>query len=72
MSSTSNRVSGRARLAILLALVILAPVYISLAPSPELRATEPMSADDDIELKLYTLYLSSQNTSAGGDGYITT
>ena len=71
-SSTSNRVSGRARLAILLALVILAPVYISLAPSPELRATEPMSADDDIELKLYTLYLSSQNTSAGGDGYITT
>jgi len=31
-----------------------------------------MSADDDIELKLYTLYISSQNTSAGGDGYITT
>ena len=43
-----------------------------MAPSPELRATEPMSADDDIELKLYTLYISSQNTSAGGDGYITT
>ena len=72
VSSTSNRVPGRARLAILLALVILAPVYISLAPSPELRAIGPMSADDDIELKLYTLYLSSQNTSAGGDGYITT
>ena len=71
-SSTSNRAPGRVRLAILLTLVILAPVYISLAPSPELRATEPMSADDDIELKLYTLYLSSQNTSAGGDGYITT
>ena len=31
-----------------------------------------MSAGDDIELKLYTLYISSQNTSAGGDGYITT
>ena len=72
VSSTSNRVPGRARLAILLALVILAPVYISLAPSPELRAIGPMAADDDIELKLYTLYLSSQNTSAGGDGYITT
>ena len=27
---------------------------------------------DDVELKLYTLYLASQNTSAGGDGYITT
>jgi len=31
-----------------------------------------MSADDDVELKLYTLYISSQNTSAGGDGHITT
>tara|TARA_B100000676_G_scaffold131058_1_gene130134 strand:+ start:192 stop:2996 length:2805 start_codon:yes stop_codon:yes gene_type:complete len=31
-----------------------------------------MMAQDDIELKLYTLYLASQNTSAGGDGYITT
>ena len=27
---------------------------------------------DEVELKLYTLYLASQNTSAGGDGYITT
>jgi hypothetical protein len=43
-----------------------------MAPSPELRATEPMSVDEDVELKLYTLYISSQNTSAGGDGYITT
>ena len=29
-------------------------------------------AQDDIELKMYTLYLASQNTSAGGDGYLTT
>ena len=29
-------------------------------------------AQDEVELKLYTLYLASQNTSAGGDGYITT
>jgi len=27
---------------------------------------------EEIELKMYTLYLASQNTSAGGDGYITT
>ena len=27
---------------------------------------------DEVELKMYTLYLASQNTSAGGDGYITT
>ena len=31
-----------------------------------------MMAQDEVELKLYTLYLASQNTSAGGDGYITT
>jgi hypothetical protein len=43
-----------------------------MAPSLELRSTEPMSVDEDVELKLYTLYISSQNTSAGGDGYITT
>ena len=71
-SSTPNSGCGQVRLALVLALVILAPVYLSMAPSQELRANEPMSADDDIELKLYTLYISSQNTSAGGDGYITT
>ena len=71
-SSRPNSGCGQIRLALVLTLVILAPVYLSMAPSPELRATEPMSADDDIELNLYTLYISSQNTSAGGDGYITT
>ena len=53
-------------------MVILAPICLSLAPASELRSIEPMSADDDVELKLYTLYISSQNTSAGGDGHITT
>ena len=53
-------------------MVILAPIFLSLAPASELRSIEPMSADDDVELKLYTLYISSQNTSAGGDGHITT
>ena len=71
-SSTPNSGTGQIRLALVLTLVILAPVYLSMAPSPELRVTNHMSADDDIELKLYTLYISSQNTSAGGDGYITT
>ncbi|HJM24871.1 MAG TPA: hypothetical protein QF821_04425, partial [Candidatus Thalassarchaeaceae archaeon] len=63
-SSTPNSGTGQIRLALVLTLVILAPVYLSMAPSPELRVTNPMSADDDIELKLYTLYISSQNTSA--------
>ncbi|RTZ94545.1 MAG: hypothetical protein DSY41_03365, partial [Candidatus Poseidoniales archaeon] len=53
-------------------MVIMAPVYLSLAPTPELRASEPMSAGGDIEMKLYTLYIASQNSSAGGDGHITT
>ena len=71
-SSSANSGCGQIRLALVLTLVILAPVHLSMTPSSELQATEPMSADDDIELKLYTLYISSQNTSAGGDGYITT
>ena len=53
-------------------MVILPPICLSMAPASELRSIEPMSADDDVELKLYTLYISSQNTSAGGDGHITT
>ena len=71
-SSTTNSGRGHFRLAIALTMVILAPIFLSLAPASELRSIEPMSADDDVELKLYTLYISSQNTSAGGDGHITT
>jgi len=71
-SSTSNSGRGHMRLAIALTIVILSPICLSMAPAPELRSIEPMSADNDVELKLYTLYISSQNTSAGGDGHITT
>ena len=71
-SSTTNSGRGHFRLAIALTMVILAPICLSMAPASELRSIEPMSADDDVELKLYTLYISSQNTSAGGDGHITT
>ena len=71
-SSTTNSGRGHFRLAIALTMVILAPICLSLAPASELRSIEPKSADDDVELKLYTLYISSQNTSAGGDGHITT
>ena len=71
-SSKSNSGRGHFRLAIALTMVILTPICLSMAPASELRSIEPMSADDDVELKLYTLYISSQNTSAGGDGHITT
>ena len=71
-SSTTNSGRGHFRLAIAMTMVILTPICLSMAPASELRSIEPMSADDDVELKLYTLYISSQNTSAGGDGHITT
>ena len=71
-SSTSNSLAGQARLAFLVALVLFAPVYSPLGEPTELRSSEPLMVQDEVELKLYTLYLASQNTSAGGDGYITT
>ncbi|MAQ57075.1 MAG: hypothetical protein CMA47_02515 [Euryarchaeota archaeon] len=59
-------------MALFVALVLMAPVYSPLGEPTELRSSEPLMAQDEVELKLYTLYLASQNTSAGGDGYITT
>jgi len=53
-------------------MVLFAPVYSSFSEPSNLRYNEPMMAQDEVELKLYTLYLASQNTSAGGDGFITT
>ena len=68
----SNSLPGQARLALFVALVLMAPVYSPLGEPTELRSSEPLMTQDEVELKLYTLYLASQNTSAGGDGYITT
>ena len=68
----SNSLPGQARLALFVALVLMAPVYSPLGEPTELRSSEPLMAQHEGELKLYTLYLASQNTSAGGDGYITT
>ena len=53
-------------------MVLFAPVYSSFSEPSNLEYNEPMMAQDEVELKLYTLYLASQNTSAGGDGFITT
>ena len=53
-------------------MVLFAPIYSSFSEPSNLRYNEPMMAQDEVELKLYTLYLASQNTSAGGDGFITT
>ncbi len=56
----------------MVALVLLTPVFSPLSGPSELNNSEPLMAQEEIELKMYTLYLASQNTSAGGDGYITT
>jgi len=53
-------------------MLLLVPIYSPIGEPSELRTSEPLMAQDDIELKMYTLYLASQNTSAGGDGYLTT
>ena len=38
----------------------------------ELPDERIMEAGSDVQLNLYTMYFASQNSSAGGDGYITT
>ena len=53
-------------------LVLLTPLYSPIGEPSELKTSEPLMAQEEVELKMYTLYLASQNTSAGGDGYITT
>ena len=52
--------------------MLLAPIYSPIGEPSELKTSEQLMVQDEVELKMYTLYLASQNTSAGGDGYITT
>jgi len=64
---------GIARTAAFLALLMLAaPLAGVTAPTAALSDTSKSQASDDLELKLYTLYLAEANSSSGGDGHITT
>ena len=64
---------GIARTAVFLALLMLAaPLAGVTAPTAALTDVSKSQASDDLDLKLYTLYLAEANSSSGGDGYITT
>lgn len=72
-SSKSIRGLGIARTAMFLALLMLAaPLAGVTAPTAALTDVSKSQASDDLDLKLYTLYLAEANSSSGGDGYITT
>lgn len=64
---------GIARTAMFLALLMLAaPLAGVTAPTASLTDVSKSQASDDLDFKLYTLYLAEANSSSGGDGYITT
>lgn len=72
-SSKSIHGLGIARTAAFLALLMLAaPLAGVTAPTAALSDASKSQASDDLELKLYTLYLAEANSSSGGDGHITT
>ena len=72
-SSKSIPGLGIARTAMFLALLMLAaPLAGVTAPTDTLADVSKSQASDEIELKLYTLYLAEANSSSGGDGHITT
>jgi len=72
-SSKAIRGLGIARTAMFLALLMLAaPLAGVTAPTDTLADVSKSQASDEIELKLYTLYLAEANSSSGGDGHITT
>jgi hypothetical protein len=53
-------------------LMLAAPLAGVTAPTAALTDVSKSQASDDLDLKLYTLYLAEANSSSGGDGYITT
>jgi len=59
-------------MALALCLVLLIPYGASTVSNSELNETTNFNASSDVQMNLYTMYIASQNSSAGGDGYITT
>ena len=59
-------------MALVLCLVLLIPYGASTVSNSELNETTNFNSNSDVQMNLYTLYIASQNSSAGGDGYITT
>ena len=70
--STANYVRKSRAMALALCLVLLIPYGASTVSNSELNETTNFNASSDVQMNLYTMYIASQNSSAGGDGYITT
>ena len=71
-SSTSNYVRNSRAMAFALCLVLLVPYGASTVSNNELDETTNFRVSGDVQMNLYTMYIASQNSSAGGDGFITT
>tara|TARA_B100000214_G_scaffold374705_1_gene358282 strand:+ start:1204 stop:4140 length:2937 start_codon:yes stop_codon:yes gene_type:complete len=71
-SSNAFRRHLNVHLAIIIAALMFAPSMSLMVTSQELKDDFKAEASGDLDLKLYTLYLAEANSSAGGDGYITT
>ena len=71
-SSTSNYVRNSRAMALALCLVLLVPYGASTVSNNELDETTNFRVSGDVQMNLYTMYIASQNSSAGGDGFITT
>tara|TARA_Y100000768_G_scaffold385302_1_gene371158 strand:+ start:219 stop:3119 length:2901 start_codon:yes stop_codon:yes gene_type:complete len=59
-------------MALALCLVLLVPYGASTVSNNELDETTNFRVSGDVQMNLYTMYIASQNSSAGGDGFITT
>ncbi len=59
-------------MAFALCLVLLVPYGASTVSNNELDETTNFRVSGDVQMNLYTMYIASQNSSAGGDGFITT
>jgi hypothetical protein len=71
----SRNAHGRvktARIAIFLALLMMAPIYSGQTYGSELQDVDNTSNNAEAAIELYTLYLASADSTTDGDGLITT
>ena len=70
--SIANYALRSKAIALALCLVLLIPYAASTVSNSELSETTNYGVSSDVQMNLYTMYIASQNSSAGGDGFITT
>ncbi len=70
--SKANPARSGCSIALVLCLLLLVPSGASILGNNELNDTSNFNVSSDVQMNLYTMYIASQNSSAGGDGFITT